>query len=117
MQERKECRWLPDPLWRGPCATSKFEDCDMNRPIEKYVEEGAYPDAHHPRKKRRAPALPSGTRPRVLLLQGPVGPFFRHLQQHLEDSGFDAWRICRSEEHTSELQSLMRISYAVFCLK
>src|SRR3546814_8407378 len=27
-----------------------------------------------------------------------------------------AWRR-RSEEHTSELQSLMRISYAVFCLK
>src|SRR3546814_5348371 len=26
-------------------------------------------------------------------------------------------RIPRSEEHTSELQSLMRISYAVFCLK
>src|SRR3546814_8032238 len=24
---------------------------------------------------------------------------------------------CRSEEHTSELQSLMRMSYAVFCLK
>src|SRR3546814_5734318 len=24
---------------------------------------------------------------------------------------------CRSDEHTSELQSLMRISYAVFCLK
>src|SRR3546814_2387677 len=28
-----------------------------------------------------------------------------------------AERIARSEEHTSELQSLMRISYAVFCLK
>src|SRR3546814_5519670 len=27
------------------------------------------------------------------------------------------WRDIRSEEHTSELQSLMRISYAVFCLK
>src|SRR3546814_2757275 len=26
-------------------------------------------------------------------------------------------RLCRSEEHTSELQSLMRNSYAVFCLK
>src|SRR3546814_9957420 len=26
-------------------------------------------------------------------------------------------RLGRSEEHTSELQSLMRISYAVFCLK
>src|SRR3546814_4961806 len=29
----------------------------------------------------------------------------------------DALRQGRSEEHTSELQSLMRISYAVFCLK
>src|SRR3546814_8797995 len=27
------------------------------------------------------------------------------------------WKDHRSEEHTSELQSLMRISYAVFCLK
>src|SRR3546814_3696701 len=27
------------------------------------------------------------------------------------------WPPSRSEEHTSELQSLMRISYAVFCLK
>src|SRR3546814_4447607 len=32
---------------------------------------------------------------------------------HLAQPGDDA----RSEEHTSELQSLMRISYAVFCLK
>src|SRR3546814_2558880 len=30
---------------------------------------------------------------------------------------YDANRRKRSEEHTSELQSLMRISYAVFCLK
>src|SRR3546814_9053915 len=30
---------------------------------------------------------------------------------------FDIGEIRRSEEHTSELQSLMRISYAVFCLK
>src|SRR3546814_1149753 len=28
-----------------------------------------------------------------------------------------AAQVVRSEEHTSELQSLMRISYAVFCLK
>src|SRR3546814_5785169 len=33
-------------------------------------------------------------------------------------SRYMAWRgAARSEEHTSELQSLMRISYAVFCLK
>src|SRR3546814_2746825 len=29
----------------------------------------------------------------------------------------DVKTVMRSEEHTSELQSLMRISYAVFCLK
>src|SRR3546814_5353629 len=29
----------------------------------------------------------------------------------------EALNVVRSEEHTSELQSLMRISYAVFCLK
>src|SRR3546814_9101993 len=40
------------------------------------------------------------------------------------ETGFDPGKIVfagvgksRSEEHTSELQSLMRISYAVFCLK
>src|SRR3546814_1546370 len=31
--------------------------------------------------------------------------------------GLDLRLVVRSEEHTSELQSLMRISYAVFCLK
>src|SRR3546814_2637755 len=37
------------------------------------------------------------------------------LQRH--DSLLLGEFVCRSEEHTSELQSLMRISYAVFCLK
>src|SRR3546814_4454925 len=35
----------------------------------------------------------------------------------VEDEDMTRHRITRSEEHTSELQSLMRISYAVFCLK
>src|SRR3546814_5652509 len=34
-----------------------------------------------------------------------------------EEVGLDGRALERSEEHTSELQSLMRISYAVFCLK
>src|SRR3546814_3691323 len=37
--------------------------------------------------------------------------------QHLDLALLAAARDGRSEEHTSELQSLMRISYAVFCLK
>src|SRR3546814_5568154 len=36
----------------------------------------------------------------------------RCVRQHFQKQSF-----LRSEEHTSELQSLMRISYAVFCLK
>src|SRR3546814_2765555 len=34
-----------------------------------------------------------------------------------EETEFEETETARSEEHTSELQSLMRISYAVFCLK
>src|SRR3546814_7334558 len=34
-----------------------------------------------------------------------------------EGARFSRYLAMRSEEHTSELQSLMRISYAVFCLK
>src|SRR3546814_3934386 len=37
-----------------------------------------------------------------------------HLQSQIKSGALPGYR---SEEHTSELQSLMRISYAVFCLK
>src|SRR3546814_4954090 len=73
----------------------------------------------------------------------PYTTLFRSLYDHLKDLGFTPTRrrsdeqhfdevfvrteesaqqadepvVVRSEEHTSELQSLMRISYAVFCLK
>src|SRR3546814_10417801 len=50
-------------------------------------------------------AAPSGTN--IYLPQGG-----RIVSAGWENGGFG-----RSEEHTSELQSLMRISYAVFCLK
>src|SRR3546814_1855929 len=39
-----------------------------------------------------------------------------HLSQHGKQFTQEV-QLLRSEEHTSELQSLMRISYAVFCLK
>src|SRR3546814_8851673 len=42
----------------------------------------------------------------------------RRRRQSQLDEAFGEFRLFRrSEEHTSELQSLMRISYAVFCLK
>src|SRR3546814_9241109 len=44
------------------------------------------------------------------------GDLDRHREPHPGQSRLYAGQA-RSEEHTSELQSLMRISYAVFCLK
>src|SRR3546814_1931592 len=55
-----------------------------------------------------------------LRFQRHVGDVDRGLQQpRLVGAGLGqlAVDLGRSEEHTSELQSLMRISYAVFCLK
>src|SRR3546814_4732726 len=58
---------------------------------------------HHPGAARRA-------------LQGDAGDRARGRALGLRGE-LEAERGHRSEEHTSELQSLMRISYAVFCLK
>src|SRR3546814_13444092 len=46
-----------------------------------------------------------------------VGTISYLVQRVLTAHGETKATLPRSEEHTSELQSLMRISYAVFCLK
>src|SRR3546814_6503685 len=60
----------------------------------------------------------------VAIGRGDEGPAVRHCAPaaangfgHREHQQRDQGAGYRSEEHTSELQSLMRISYAVFCLK
>src|SRR3546814_1846307 len=50
----------------------------------------------------------------------PIAKFFNPMGAATwlaTELGEDGDTLFRSEEHTSELQSLMRISYAVFCLK
>src|SRR3546814_5845671 len=64
---------------------------------------GAMPECHRPASAGNGPTWFPGREH----LQ-------RRLPAKLHDNGQAA---ARSEEHTSELQSLMRISYAVFCLK
>src|SRR3546814_10594339 len=55
------------------------------------------------------------------LRRGRVGPRFAIYtiiaRRRIIGHGYRGFSVPRSEEHTSELQSLMRISYAVFCLK
>src|SRR3546814_2697994 len=62
----------------------------------------------------------------LVLAEGVVGFFLRHFGEVRSagdacaqgvDPGLGRGGVARSEEHTSDLQSLMRISYAVFCLK
>src|SRR3546814_6626290 len=55
-----------------------------------------------------------------LSVPDPEATFYDMTEFRIEDpDGIRLWigQVGRSEEHTSELQSLMRISYAVFCLK
>src|SRR3546814_3869752 len=64
-------------------------------------------------------------KPKAVLLSQHIPTALRFSRQRLTQAfltlafmPYEAWlSLDRSEEHTSELQSLMRISYAVFCLK
>src|SRR3546814_1233465 len=71
--------------------------------------------------------FPIPTLQRLLALDGGLDAFM-HFEEHenlhlvppgeaVDDGSAVLVNPPRSEEHTSELQSLMRISYAVFCLK
>src|SRR3546814_9210002 len=90
----------------------------------------------HPRRQQ-GPHLPRLHRRKIERLgqrrEGPTAVGVRRVAQIIDDQrelaiararvdepvdqGREALHASRSEEHTSELQSLMRISYAVFCLK
>src|SRR3546814_5332553 len=77
----------------------------------------------HERSPEHAPAGKSGPPPHILRTARDNPNLSRRISQSLlpwRPAGTLPGRLkcCpRSEEHTSELQSLMRISYAVFCLK
>src|SRR3546814_7677104 len=71
------------------------------------------------REKRAATVTEDGAEPAAI-----ENVFPRSLEEQLSKERRDVLALhvaqdpgLRSEEHTSELQSLMRISYAVFCLK
>src|SRR3546814_3713288 len=63
---------------------------------------------------------PAPSRPLAVPRENPLARQAAVAVAHIEEAGQAAHQarleVVRSEEHTSELQSLMRLSYAVFCL-
>src|SRR3546814_6999560 len=73
---------------------------------------GALAQAHAPEH-----VVPGGLPTDTLIAQVIVSKFGDHLPFYRQADIYARQGLrLRSEEHTSELQSLMRISYAVFCL-
>src|SRR3546814_10150956 len=68
-------------------------------------------------KTRSSPDLIRGCRSTVLRAASDQRAHRRTALRQAQGERVNVKSLHRSEEHTSELQSLMRISYAVFCLK
>src|SRR3546814_7705942 len=92
--------------WSSDVCSSDLGAVVAQRALQHEAAQGS---DNVPHRQRRAawPGM-AGRRPQRRLERSSRVPYRRRLPAHLHD---------RSEEHTSELQSLMRISYAVFCLK
>src|SRR3546814_1965854 len=93
----------------------------LNTADEAEIADVLYHYGEEPKSRRIARAIVAA-RPveRTGQLAGIVRKAVGHKPGARKDPAtrtFQAIRIHRSEEHTSELQSLMRTSYAVFCLK
>src|SRR3546814_16555321 len=76
----------------------------------------AFPVGAREQRQRRQLAGPPACDPGAILAGLPAQRPREEAQRTGQAPGAAASDL-RSEEHTSELQSLMRISYAVFCLK
>src|SRR3546814_10730213 len=101
--------------WNGRTVnamTTEYVNGVAHRQIEKFRAYDSYADSF----RDYAKLLSNNPRyEKVLANASDVHGFAQGLQR----AGYatDPHYASRSEEHTSELQSLMRISYAVFCLK
>src|SRR3546814_3467936 len=97
----------------------------MERRRDQRISAESENDAGGVSRAQAAETGPCGVESQVGERQEPCHPVADEHREHGPDHGDDDPGLARvviiarqrSEEHTSELQSLMRISYAVFCLK
>src|SRR3546814_1190826 len=99
---RRLRRW-PLARYSCQCLLCIYADCATR-------EASAAPiDGRNPRKRS---ALP-----RTKTLESAIAPAAKIGDKRTSQAGNSTPAATRSEEHTSELQSLIRLSYAVLCLK
>src|SRR3546814_4018803 len=80
------------------------------------VHAGIYSATTHYLNAVKAAGTDETVAVRAQMAKTPVNDMFAK-DGRIREDGRMVHDMYRSEEHTSELQSLMRISYAVFCLK
>src|SRR3546814_5754542 len=112
---------LPPRLWRGRASLHRIASRTDRDPRVSGRMVQAYPGSDICRQRRdgdtRWPRMDAG-RIADPLVCAPCPNRARFLKIASCGMGWGRGLLrWRSEEHTSELQSLMRISYAVFCLK
>src|SRR3546814_3315070 len=105
--------------WSSDVCSSDLPDAQAER-VQQDQRDRMHPLHLADRGTGRCACLQLERGKEVAVRQADMGDTRRHLQAD-RASGHDAVGMRRavrerSDEHTSELQSLMRISYAVFCL-
>src|SRR3546814_3636264 len=93
--------------------TSCFQANPSRLAVRRVLRSGHWGGIEQNQRVRQLPVFGPG----LLAAAGYVQHKVEKLPAHFFDAGRAICYPARSEEHTSELQSLMRISYAVFCLK
>src|SRR3546814_99364 len=97
---------------RADQATDRGQDFDRRRDEQRDYREG-----RNDRNRRDRNDRNERRRDRPSVEEAAGEEVAEHRQAEAASEPVAAVQPARSEEHTSELQSLMRISYAVFCLK
>src|SRR3546814_8039825 len=104
------------PCWKQ----TELEALIFNPPALSRLDYNMHEALRHRNKQpwfRNVLPYPPAVSDIVRLFIGPVAAAVASSREETDENSSSKTDFWRSEEHTSEIQSLMRISYAVFCLK
>src|SRR3546814_10309260 len=90
---------------------------DDRRPVAQRLQRRCRDDLHGRKSCPATSVAPDSVAPAPIAPTSLLSTIWRNSAAGLSRCAIAPAGTTRSEEHTSELQSLMRLSYAVFCLK